>query len=80
MYTRHHGSSILALALLSYLVYTHDCIDSDIGRSASCVLAVFHWGAVLSFLHAFFHGAIPAAKVAIPHLPYALAFAYHAMV
>ena len=51
MYTRHHGSSILALALLSYLVYTHDCIDSDIGRSASCVLAVFHWGAVLSFLH-----------------------------
>lgn len=78
MYTRHHGASILSLALLSWLVYSAGEIHSAVGRGASLVLAVFHGGAVLSFLYAYAHGAIPISKVIIPHTPYALAFAWHA--
>lgn len=79
MYCRHHGFSLLALALLGYLVWRNDLVDSPTGQAASAVLATFHCGAVVAFLHAFLHGQISAAKVVIPHLPFALAFSWHAL-
>ena len=79
MYVRHHGSSILALALLSGLVLYHGVVDSETGRCASAVLAVFHGGAVWSFLYAWVEKAIPLQKVLVPHLPFAVAFTLHAL-
>ena len=79
MYTRHHGCSILSLALLSWLVWQHGDLNGPVGRGASAVLAVFHGGAVAAFAHAWASGAIPLSKVLMPHSPYALAFAWHAL-
>lgn len=77
-YTRHHGASILALALLSHLVYSRGLVRSPTGQLASAVLATFHGGAVASFTHAWLSGAMPFTKILIPHGPYAAFFAWHA--
>jgi hypothetical protein len=79
MYTRHHGFSILSLSLLGYLVWLHDLTDSPTGRAASAVLALFHGGAVVSFLYAWSQGGIPLSKVIVPHSPFALGFSFHAL-
>jgi len=78
MYTRHHGASILALALLGYFVWARGLANTPTGQMASAVLATFHGGATIAFIHAWCCGAIPFAKVIIPHLPFAVAFAWHA--
>ena len=44
------------------------------------VLFVFHGGAVLAaFLYTWAQGAIPFSKVVVPHLPFAIGFAVHAL-
>ena len=78
-YCRHHGFSILSLSLLGAMVWWQDLIDTPTGRISSTCLAVFHGGAVISFLHAWSCGSMPMTKVAFPHLPFALGFAWHAM-
>lgn len=78
MYCRHHGCSLLSLALLGYFVWQHDLVDTSTGAAASTVLAVFHGGAVASFTYAYSLNAIPVGKVIVPHLPFALGFAAHA--
>ena len=78
MYTRHHGASILSLALLGGLVTIHGLEDDETGRIASACLFMFHGGAVVAFAYAWAsHNAIPAFKVCVPHLPFALGFGYH---
>lgn len=77
-YTRHHGASILSLALLSHLVYSRGLVRSPTGQLASAVLATFHGGAVASFTHAWLSGALPFTKILFPHGPYAAFFAWHA--
>jgi len=63
-YTRHHGASILALALLSHLVYSRGLVRSPTGQLASAVLATFHGGAVASFTHAWLSGGeLPFIKI-----------------
>jgi hypothetical protein len=79
MYARHHGFSLLALALLGGLVWHRDLIASPTGQIASYTLALFHGGAVVSFLYAYSNGAIPLGKVVVPHLPYAVGFLWHAL-
>ena len=79
MYVRHHAASLLSLALLGWLVWRADAVDTPAGQSASAVLCVFHGGAVAAFVHAWAGGAIPLAKVVVPHLPFAVAFAVHAL-
>ena len=76
MYTRHHGFSILALALLSGLACFRGT-DSTFGRDVSAVLVVFHGGSVVSFSIAWMDGAIPLSRVVVPHAPYAIAFLAH---
>ena len=78
MYARHHGFSLLALALLGGLVWWHNMIDTPTGQGASAVLALFHGGAVAAFLQTYAVGAIPLTKVVVPHLPFAVGFALHA--
>ena len=79
MYTRHHGCTILALALLGFFVWYDSATDTRHGTQSSAVLALFHGGATLSFLYAYLHGAIPFGKVCMPHGPFAIAFLAHAV-
>ena len=79
MYIRHHGFSLLALALCGYYVWQHDLADTPTGVACSTALAVFHGGAVLSFSLAYLEGAIPFAKVIIPHAPFAVLFGVHSV-
>lgn len=79
MYVRHHGFSLLALALLGYLIWRAEAVNSPTGAAVSLVLFVFHGGAVAAFTHAWACGEIPLAKIVVPHLPFAVAFALHAM-
>ena len=79
MYCRHHAASLLAHALLGWLVYANDSVDTSEGRGASMVLFVFHGGAVAAFLYTWAQGAIPLSKVVVPHLPFAIGFAVHAL-
>eukprot|EP00040_Diaphanoeca_grandis_P000507 m.15626 g.15626 ORF g.15626 m.15626 type:complete len:127 (+) comp10661_c1_seq1:75-455(+) len=79
MYVRHHGWSLLSLALLGALVLWRDLIDTETGLIVSLACTVFHGGAVVAFLQAWADGAIPFAKVIVPHTPYAIGFAYHVM-
>ena len=79
MYTRHHGCTILALALLGFFVWYDSATDTRHGTQSSAVLALFHGGATLSFLYAYLHGAIPFGKVCMPHGPFAVAFLAHAV-
>ena len=79
MYCRHHAASLLAHALLGWLVYANDLFDTSEGRGASMVLFVFHGGAVAAFLYTWAQGAIPLSKVVVPHLPFAIGFAVHAL-
>lgn len=79
MYVRHHGFSLLALSLLGALSWWHGLAhDARTGSMVSAVLATFHGGACLSFLVAWLEGAIPGAKVAFPHGPWAVGFLVHA--
>ena len=81
MYVRHHGFSLLALSLLGALTWQRGLAhDARCGGMVSAVLAVFHGGACLSFFAAWAEGAIPAAKVVVPHGPWAAAFAWHWLV
>ena len=77
MYVRHHALSLLALTLLSGLVWWRGLVHSDAGWIASLCLAVFHGGVVCAFLWAWQCGAIPFAKVVVPHSPFAVAFLWH---
>ena len=79
MYVRHHGFSLLGHALLGWFVYAQDIVGTREGRGASAVLFVFHGGAVAAFLYAWAQDAIPFKKVVVPHLPFAIAFAVHAL-
>lgn len=77
MYVRHHAFSILALALLGFLVW-HDGIESTpFGLHCSAVFTIFHGGAVFSFLYAYVTGAIPFGKVLVPHFPFFAGFLLH---
>ena len=80
MYCRHHGFTILALALLGFFVWYDGAANTRHGIQCSAVLALFHGGATLSFLYAYVHGAIPFAKVCLPHGPFAIAFLLHMLV
>ena len=79
MYVRHHGFSLLALAMCSYFVWRHDLTKTATGEAVSSALALFHGGAVLSFTLAYAEGAIPFTKVMLPHAPYAVGFAAHTL-
>ena len=77
-YVRHHGFSLLAHALLGWLVWQRGRVHSETGRMASSVLALFHGGPVAAFALAWHRGAMPTAKILVPHAPFALLFAWHA--
>ena len=77
-YTRHHAVALLALAYLGYVALKNDIVDQPIGRDLSKVLGLFHAGVTLVFAHACYLGAMPRAKVIVPHLPWAVGFAWHA--
>lgn len=79
MYVRHHAFSILSMTALSYIVWSHNMVDTALGRQASAALALFHGGAVGSFTYAWSGGAIKFRKVLVPHLPHAVGFALHAL-
>ena len=51
-FARHHGVSLLALALLGALVLRDGVVDKPAGKLSSKVLAAFHGGCVLVMLHA----------------------------
>ena len=69
----------MSLALLGYLIWREGAANTTTGQGASAVLALFHGGAVVSFIVAWSSGVIPFAKVVIPHAPFAVAFAWHAL-
>ena len=77
-YTRHHAIALLALAYLGYVALKRELVDEPIGRDLSTVLCLFHAGVTLVFLHSCYLGAMPRAKVIVPHLPWAVGFAWHA--
>ena len=78
MYTRHHGFSLLALALLGGLVLWRDLVNTELGFITSVVQAVFHGGACVAFTYAYLENAIPFVKIIVPHAPFAAAFVVHA--
>ena len=80
MYVRHHAFSLLALTLLGGLVWWRGLVSSEAGWIASLCLGIFHGGAVCAFLWAWRCGAIPLAKVVLPHGPFAAAFLWHCTV
>ena len=80
MYVRHHASSLIALTVLGAYVWWRGLVWSETGWLASLVLGIFHGGAVCAFLWAWVCGAIPMAKVIVPHAPFAVAFLWHCSV
>ena len=84
-FVRHHGVSLLAIALLGGLVWWRRLANTQTGSLASVVLAAFHAGCVAVMCHAFVSGGGDAAaakgavKVMAMHAPFAVAFAVHAL-
>ena len=78
MYVRHHGFSLLALALLGFCVLVNGDVHTLIGAYNSLAFFLFHGGACAAFSLAWADGAIPFRKVCVPHLPWAVGFAAHA--
>uniref|UniRef100_A0A7S3AF75 Uncharacterized protein n=1 Tax=Haptolina ericina TaxID=156174 RepID=A0A7S3AF75_9EUKA len=72
-FVRHHGIALLSLSLLGFLVLYRRLVHTATGELASWVLAFFHASAVAVMVHAL------NAKVVILHLPFAVAFAWHAL-
>ena len=70
-FARHHGVSLLAIALLGGEVLRRRMCDSVTGEVASFVLASFHTGCVLVMLHAI------NLKVVAIHAPFAIGFWWH---
>ena len=58
-------------------VWWRGLVGSEAGYIASACLGLFHAGAVCAFLWAWRCGAIPLAKVVLPHAPFAAAFLWH---
>ena len=77
MYTRHHGFSLLSIALLGALILRAGLVNHEAGWIASVVMFAFHGGAVAAFLYTYAEGAIPFSKVLVPHAPFAVGFAMH---
>jgi hypothetical protein len=83
-FVRHHGVSLLALALLGGLALRgrsslppHDRLcHTDTGSVVSTALAFFHAGAVLVMLHAVLTTGT-GLNVVLLHTPFAVAFTWH---
>jgi len=76
-FVRHHGISLLSLALLGGLVYTKRLVHTPLGSVASATLAFFHAAAVLVMCHAWLQTG-EGLNVAFTHTPFAIGFALHA--
>lgn len=83
-FARHHGISLLSLALLGGLALGPSPSDratrlchTETGSLASTVLAFFHSGAVAVMLHAWLTTGA-GLNVVLTHAPFALAFIWHA--
>lgn len=74
-YVRHHAVSLLSLTMLSFGAWYARLVHTFAGALSSLCLLIFHGGASLAFALAWSSGAIPAAKVLLPHAPLALGFA-----
>lgn len=74
-YVRHHAFSLLSLTMLSFGVWYRRLVHTPAGALTSLCLLVFHGGASLCFALAWSAGAIPFAKLLLPHTPLALGFA-----
>ena len=72
-FARHHGVSLLALALLGALCVRRGFVHTPTGTMCSQVLCVFHLGAALVMLYD--ANFLPV----LLHAPFALAFAWHAL-
>ena len=77
-FIRHHGVSLVSLALLGALVWWKRLIETETGRLASCVLCFFHAAASAVHAHALFSGSTKSASTLAMHLPFALAFLFDA--
>ena len=77
MYVRHHGFSLLALAYLGAVMWWRGLVNADVGGDVSVVLMLFHGGSIAAFLPAWAAGAIPTAKLVMPHAPFAFGFLWH---
>ena len=77
MYVRHHGFALLSLAYLGALVWWRGLVNTTVGGDVSIVLMLFHGGAVFAFRPAWEAGAIPTAKLLLPHFPFAFGFLWH---
>ena len=71
-FARHHGISLLALALLGGLTASRGLISTPTGQLVSTCLAFFHAGATTVMLHA------ANFKIVLLHAPFAVGFAWHA--
>lgn len=76
-FVRHHGVSLLSLALLGGLVYAKRLVHTPLGSATSTVLAFFHTGAVLVMCHEWLQTG-EGFNVAFTHTPFAIGFALHA--
>ena len=74
-FARHHGVSLLSLALAGWLIYRQRLAFSAAGVVAALVLCAFHSGAVAVMLA---DGGGGALKVLAMHAPFAVAFGWHA--
>ena len=71
-FCRHHGISLLALALLGGECARRGLINTQTGALCSLVLCAFHAGAVAVMAYD------SNMKVVVTHLPFAIAFGLHA--
>ena len=71
-FARHHGVSLLALALLGGECTRRGLIKTEAGALCSLVLCFFHAGAVAVMAYD------SNTKVVLTHLPFAIAFGLHA--
>ena len=72
-FARHHGVSLLAIALLGFLVWQRNLANTETGALVSVVLAFFHSACVAVMIHAL------NLKVVAIHAPFAIAFVWHAL-
>ena len=72
-FARHHGVSLMALALLSFEVWRRDLIRTPTGSIVSLVLAFFHTGTMLVMIHAI------NIRVVLIHVPFAAGFWMHTL-
>ena len=75
-FVRHHGISLLALAMLGCLVLGKRMVHTEFGKVASATLAFFHAGAVMTMLHAWSQTG-EGLNVAFTHAPFAIGFFLH---